>query len=313
MAKEATWGTPVARTNALRCKLAGLMRDRTKEPVDHLGDIDQASTNHKHFYTTQDFAGGPLAFHMAYNDSTLMMLEQILGAVSTSAGPPYTHTFDLASPPPVGLTIEQISGTPGSGAGDNAEVFEGCKIPNATFSFDAAGILTCEAEVIAQTSQGLVAKGAPTLNTATEWIKHNHAAGLTINGVARPFQSGKVIIAREMQRNHEHGSLFTSEPYEVQLTAMLELTTLWQQGTWDAENLAETQADGSLTFTGTTSPHALVMTFQNCLVKSVKRQVGTRGAIQQTISVQLFADAANNSDQGFRMAVTNSNALSTAN
>lgn len=314
IAQEATWGTAAARTNAIRMNSVGLIRNITRELVPHLGDIGQVSTNPKHDFVKDDMAGGPGQFCLAYDDSSLMLLRHMFGTVADSGAPStYTHLFSLASALPVGLTIEQINGTPGTVLTNMTEVFEGCRIASWSLGCEAGGLLTADVEVIAQTSGGIVAAGSPTLPGAPEYIKHNHAGAFTFNSVVRPFRSFKLNVSRGMQRNQEMGSNFTSEPFETQLDVMLEVTTLWQQSNWYSEYLAGTQADGTLTFTGSTSPNSCALTFQGGKINSVKRAVSAKGAILETISMRLFADAASGSDQGVTLSMVNDNALYTDN
>lgn len=301
---ESVWGTPVARTGWVRAYSLGLERIRTAKAVEHLGDYGEVSTNYKHDYVESDNAGGVVSFPFGFNDTTSLFLKHLFGAVDTSGGPTYTHVFTLASPTLPGLTLEQISGT-SNGNGNTAEVFEGCKINRGTISWEAGGIMTFEADIIAQTSQGLVAAGTPSFGTP-EWIKHHMMGTFTYNSVARPVKSMKLTINRNLERNHELGSFFTSEPNETAITAMLDVTTLWQQSNWDTEYLADTRAAGSLTFTGT-APHELGVDLNSARIMSVKRNVNSRGAIEQQISMQLFIPTGD-SEQGVSFSLINQKA-----
>lgn len=306
---ESTWGTAVARTNWLRAESMGLARERSKVPVKHQGDYGQVSSMMREFLVEHDFAGGPVRFPMAYNDSTVAIMRHLFGTnVTTGASAPYTHLQSLSSPPPTGLTIEQISGTSGGG-GNMAEVFEGCLINSAAIQVEAGGQMMCDMEVLAETSGGLVAPGTPSLNVTREYIEHRHSGGLTIGGTAFPFKSIRFNLNRNLERNHEMGSLFTSVPVEGGLDLEIEIQALWQGSTGYNNYLADTQGDLALTFTGT-SNNRLVIAAHNCLVVGRSAPVSSKGGITETLRLRPLADA---SDQGLTFEFRNSNALHTTN
>lgn len=301
---ESTWGTPVARTNFLRVQSAGLRRTRTKTRVPHLGHFGQVSTMDRDFYVESDFAGGPIAWPVAYNDSSALLFRHIFGTNVDSGAGPFTHTMTLSSPPPTGLTIEQMSGTAG-GSGNMSEVFEGCLINSARLSVEAGQLLMAELDVIAETSQGLVAGGAPTLNTTREYVQHQHlGSSITLGGTAFPCKSFTINVNRNLERNHELGSLFTQVPIEGGLDIEIEATVLWEVDTWDTRYLADTQGSFVATFTGT-APHVLAFTAHNCLITDNGRSVSSKGAVQQSLKLRPFADGTN---QGLTAVFTNSNA-----
>jgi hypothetical protein len=307
LGEEVTWGTAVARTHWLRPMRTGLRRTRTHVPLATLGDLSQTSTIDKTFYVESDFAGGSFQIPMAYDDSTLLVLKHLLGGLATSgASAPYTHALTPASLP-VGLTIEQINGTPGTG--NMTEVFEGCRLTSGRISIEAGGIMMLEAEVIAETSGGLAAAGTPTYNTTREYIKHNHAGTMTVGGTNHPLRSLSISIDRGLQRNHELGSLLTKEPVEERLSIEIETTVLWQAATWHGNYLADTQGDLSLVFTGT-GDNGLTLTASNLLVIDRSSDVSGPGGILETIRYKAFADATG-ADQGLSFSFTNDNATLT--
>lgn len=311
---ETTWGTEVARTNWKEMVSMGIRRQITNKPVPELGRLGQVSSHHRFNYVESDFAGGPISYCAAYDDSTLLLLTHLLGTVATT-GPvstQYTHAITLASPPPTGLTLEQISGTSGgAGLTTMAEVFEGCKFASGKISITAGGLLMVESEVIAQTSSGLEAAGTPTYTTGGERIRHNHMSGLTLGAVAQAFNSLTIDIDRGLQRNHEVGSKFTSEPYEEQLEVTCELRAKWQIDDFDIAYLAGTQSDIVIPFLGT-GDNALSITLHNCQVDDITREVNSKGAIEQVVKFHPYAESSTG-DQGLLLQFKNANALSTAN
>lgn len=306
---ESTWGTVVARTVWKRVTSAGLRRTRSRSIVPVLGDLAQVSTNPRDFYVENDFAGGPISMPMAYDDATVLFCRHLLGANVDSGAGPFTHTQTLASPGQVGLSIEQISGTPASGGGFMAEVFEGCSINGGRISVEAGKLMMLDLDIIAETSQGLVAPGTPTYNTTLQHIAHQHAGTLAIGGTNFPVKSFAISVARNLSRNQELGSLLTQRPVEDRLDIEIDATVLWQQSNWDANYLADTQGTLTLTFTGT-SNRALAITAHNVLVMDVSRPVSSAGGIQQSVKMKTFSD---NTNQGLNLVFSNANATSLIN
>lgn len=309
---ESAWGTAVARTNWLRMNSMGLRRMITNKEVDNLGSLGAASVMHRFNHQESDFAGGPLAWYAAYDDSTVALLAHIMGAVATSgpSGTQYTHLLTLASPVPVGVTLEQISGTGhASSITAVAEVFEGCKFAGARLSLAAGGLLTVETDVIAQTSGGLVAPGTPTYTTGGNPIGHQQTTGVVVGGTPRAFQSFVINIERDLQRRHELGSAFTSEPHEESLAVTAEFRTKWQASAFDSGLLTGAQADWTIPFLGT-GDNALNITLHNVQINEVTREVGSRGSIDMVVRVRAFADG---TDQGLALEFKNANNDATDN
>lgn len=299
---ESTWGTPVARTNWLRPVSVGLRRTRTKPPIGHLGDLSQVSTVMKEFFVESDFAGGPISWEMAYDDSTVLLCRHAFGTNVDAGAGPFTHTLTLSDPPPTGLTIEQISGTPATG--NMAEVFEGCLVNSAVFSVEAGKLMMAEFDIIGETSGGVVAAGSPSQNTTRERIAHNHAGTITLQGTACPVRSAKFTINRNLERNHELGSLFTQVPVPGGIELEIETTVLWQSSQWLTNYYADTTGNLTWTFTGTSS-RSLAITAHNCLITDRGAPVQTKGGILETLKLRPQADATN---QGFSFVFTNANA-----
>lgn len=288
-----------------------MKRERTKEPVPHLGAISDLSSNPRDFFASSDNVVGGFAFPMAYDDSTVRVLRHILGAVATGAGPPYDHTLTLASPLPSGLSLEIINGMV-NGTGDTTEVFWGCLFGAASISIEAGGIMMCDVgTVIGVSSGGLTTAGTPTYSTNGQYIRHNHAGVVTVGATDFALRSMRISVDRGLQRNQELGSLFTSRPVEERLAVDLEFSVLWQTDAWDDSNQADTQADMTVAFTGSGS-NALAITAHNMLIMDVSRPVSGPGGITQTIRAKALQSSPTG-DQGLEMIFTNANASHAAN
>lgn len=313
---ESVWGTAVARSNWLRAATLGLMRRIANSSETDLGAQGRKATTRRYPFVASDFADGSISWPASYNDSTVLLLSHILGDVDTEGpdGTEYTHTVTVASPPPIGLTLEQISGVAPSGsalANKMSEVFEGCKFSGARISCTAGQELMIDADVIAQTSGGLVAAGTPTVSPSFEPILHNHRTSLTLGGTAREINGFTITIERDLQRNQELGSKLTSEPFEGPegVKVSVELRCKWQTDAYDAALLAGSQSDLEIVFTGS-GDNSLTITAHNLQIDSVDRAVSDRGAIEQVIKGTCYTDA---NDDLLTMVFTNSKATAATN
>lgn len=308
---ESTWGTAVSRTNWKDMRSMGLHRMVTHTPYGHLGYPGQVSSNHRGSFIESDFAGGPLSFDMAYDDSTLLLLYHLMGKVTDSgASAPYTHAFEIADPLPTGLTIEQISGQHASV--NHAEVFEGCKLNGGRIIIEAGNVVRIETEVLAETSGGLTSAGTPSMNSAPEYLTHHHATTKVLwNSTILPCSSLTFDIARNLVRRHEMGSKFTSEPHQEQGTEVtFELRCKWQEVATDADHLAGTLRSLDVTFTGT-GDNTAQFTCDAAQIIEVTREVNSKGGIDKVIRGRCYATAGGH--EGLDITITNDNSVYSAN
>lgn len=305
--EESTYGTEVVRSNWLRVNAASLKRDRVKQVLPDLGSYGQASSNPREFFVERDDVLGAFSFNMSYDDSTLLILKHLLGAVATGSGPPYTHTFTLASPQPTGLTIEQAPGnSPGFSHGQQ---FVGCRLAGGTITIVPGRPVVCDISVMGRTSAGLEVIGAPTL-TAPSRIYQHQAGNITLGGTTIALKQMVIRFDRGLQRLPEIGSLFTSAPTEERISVDIELTAAWQANKFHTNFFADTIEDLAVTFTGPSS-RAMAITAHNCLIMSTDEPSSGPGAIEQKIALKAFADSGG--DQGLTIAITNSNSSAVAN
>jgi len=301
---ESTWGTPVARSNWVRAVSLNLKRTINNVPRPHLGTLGATSHNRRQYFVSSDEAGGSLEVLFAYDDSTELLLQHLFGAVADAGAGPYTHTYTLSASTPVGLTIEQILGT------GSAEVFEGCRIVSGEISIAVADVMRLKCDIIAQTSGGLASAGTPTYSSNGEEALHHQAGQLSFNGNTFDLSAMSVKIDSKQARRQLLGSKLTSEPAISDFAEVSgSFTVEYTDSNLHDDFIAGTQADATITFTGTTN-NAAAFTFQNMLITDVAIPVSGPGIISQTVNFQAFSDG---TDEGFKLVVTNDNALSTAN
>jgi hypothetical protein len=305
---EVTWGTEVARTNWLPLNNCNVKRVRTKQIIPHLGYLGQASSNPREFYNDEDRVEGSFEFNAAFDDSTLFLLRHLFGTVSSGAGPPYTHTFTLASPQPEGLTMEVIPGT--SPGFNNSQQFVGCLLSRGTITVRPGSPVVVACDVMGKTSGGLEAAGTPTYNTTRQHILQNLAGNITLGGTAVACKQMVIRIDRGLEPLRELSSLNPSRPVESRLDLSIELLLAWQAAKFHTNFFADTIEDLAVTFTGTSS-RAAALTAHNCLVMDTSEGVSSPGQIEQRVTLKPFADSGG--DQGLALAITNANAAATTN
>lgn len=311
--QQTVYGTPVAITNWLRGARSSMKRSIIREKVPHLGSYGQASTTHRYQYNSREESGGRIEWIPSYNDTTLMILRHVFGVAPTDAGSGpngYTHAFTLASPPPAGFTLEQIGGT--HATLDLAQVYTGCKANLFEMTLESGQVARCALDIIAQTATGFQAPSAtPTYTTSPFTVKHNHldtTTSVTIGGTQLASRRLVLTVNRNLSRNHELGSLLTSEPFENRLEVGLELEVLWgQSAPWTA-HYADSQGD--ITWNLVDGTRSMAWTLHNGMVDEVDNPTEGADGIRQTVRFTGYADA---TDQGLGLTVTNSSALYTAN
>lgn len=306
--QEVTWGTAVARTNWLPFNSCSVARKRTKQNMPHLGYLGQASTVPREYFVDEDRVEGSFEWVAGFDDSTLFLLKNLFGTVATGAGPPYTHTFTLASPQPEGLSFEYIPGT--SPGFNNSQQFVGCLLSRGTITVRPGSPVLIACDLMGKSSGGLEAAGVPTYNTTRETIRQNLAGNIVYNGTTVVCKQMVIRVDRGLEPLRELGSLNPSRPVENRIALSIELLCAWQASTFNSALFADTQGDLTVTFTGTSNRSA-AFTAHNALVMDSSEPVSSGGQIEQRVTLQPFADSGG--DQGLALAITNANALATAN
>lgn len=306
---ESTWGSPVSITNWLRAKSADIDRRVTKKVSENLGQVGETANvaRVQPVFTESDNVDGPMVFEMAYDDSTVLLVEHALGANVTTGAGPYVHTNTLATPLPTGLTLEQVDGT------GTSETFEGCKIDTWTFTQAEQSVLEFECTVIGQTSATRGAAPTPTYSSGGNLMHYFQCGALSWNARTPTMVSWKATGNNGLERRPLLGSTYTAEPsptgmVKVELEVVIEYT-LAEGDDIKADYLAGTNADLTFTYTGTGN-NAATFTLHNAIIVELSKPVSSRGRIMQTVKYEGFSDG---TDYGFKLAITNDNTANTDN
>lgn len=303
--EETTRGTEAARSNWLRVNAVSLRRVRETEVLPDLGRLGQASSNPREWFIAEDRVEGSCDFNVSYDDSTLLILKHLLGAVATSGAGPFTHTFTLATPQPEGLTLEAGPGTFDFNA---AQQFTGCLISRGTITVVPKRPIVCSFDVMGKTSGGLEAVATPTYSSNGERVYQQHAAAATLGSDEVAFKQMVIRVDRGLEPLNEVGSLNPSRPVEGRLSVEVELLLAWQLAKFHTNYFADTQESWSVNFTSGSKQFNVVG--QNSKVMDTSEPVSGPGMVEQRVTLKCFAGAAN---QGLQIVVVNGNSSATAN
>jgi hypothetical protein len=303
--KESTWGTAVSRTNWSRATDAGvsLRKQQIVLPVPELshgtnGDI-------RNTYLSREETTGGFEVLARY-DGIGLLLEALLGGTPTTSGAssPYTHTFGLGTALP-GLTVEVVRGSSGV-----SEVFEGFTVGSWTLSGAAGEPVRLSVEGIAQTSAASRASAGTPAESSTELIVCHQATTTTFNGSSYTLQSFEITGNNNISDLLEIGNLETSEPPISNFREIRGSVTfaMRSDALWTAHQTGTT-GDLVLTFTGS-SPNAITITLQNCVIDDYDDTIGGPGVI--TATANFLARAASGADS-IEVQVVNGSSSATAN
>ena len=299
---EGTWGTPVARTNWFRL-LPGADPERSieKVPRNVLQTSGNQGTSVGH-YLANDFSGGSFSILAGYV-SLGPWLRWMMGSVSSSGGPPYTHTFTMGSVFNNPHTME-FALPYAAGSGSMSEVYEGCVPNRGRFHIEAGqqGVFQCD-EFFAETTGGIVTVGTPAYGAADTIVEHFQAGTWEFNGTQYSIRSFDLAFDNGLARRQQLGSLVTSRPEQANPRSFKPSITLEVQDALTTAYYADTQdASSTIAFTQDGSTD-LTFTMQNLYIESVSRPISSHGMILQTINLCCEGDNTNN---GLSIALKNS-------
>jgi len=176
---------------------------------------------------------------------------------------------------------------------------------------ESGGQAKMSVDVIAQQSAAITTSSAESLSSTTSYVLHNQTAQASFNSNNHDFTSITIAVDHKIERVQQCGSGQTQKPErsaapDVKVTLVMN----YADDNLYTEQLAETTGDFALVITGLVN-NAMTWTLHNAKVMSVSKAISSRGIIEQTIELQGFSDSGG--DGGLKCAITNDNALATAN
>ncbi len=305
---ESTYGTKVSRTNWLEVYRFDVKQDVNRQPINTLGRVGDTSRMRSDNYVGGISVPWSMSTRMAYDDSCLLLLEHCMGAVATTGAGPYVHTFTLGAIPD-GLSLEFIHGTDGASAGD-AEVCEGGIITEWSISATNGQPVEFSVSGIGETTGGFETASSVTYTSNGNAALFSQGGSFSFNTVSYAVNSFALRCNNGLSENRTLADVNTAKPVGDTYRTVTGTVELVLDSTAPyAAYLAGTVSDFAITFTGTGS-NALTITGHNAYIKSVSKPVSSAGRITQSIEFECQTDG---TDLGLAVAVTNSNALHSAN
>ena len=305
-AEETDWGTAIAAgsiNNYRPLVSSSLTRTIEKVPRPHL-QVGTAGAVRRSHYVQADAAGGTVVVEGSYS-SIGMLLKHLMGTVSKtgSGSGPFTHTYTLADDVPTGLTMANIRGT------GTCETFEGCRISQGVFSVASGGVMTCEFEVIAETSAARASYGGTVAISATDApILHSHAGQMSFNGTNYDLVDLTLTVNNALAVRQHLGSSVTKKPLRsdfqsVELACTIEVSDIAYESF-----TADSSGDAVISFTS--GSNAFEIALHNAYLSEVSDPVSDANVIQTSLTLVGQSDG---TDHGVRISVVNSNSSSTGN
>lgn len=314
ISSETTWGSlvsPAYWTPVVRNTIA---RERVLRDAPHLGGIALSTVNAvapvpRDFATVADNVGGDIEIIPTYDHkSTSLFLVHCFGAAPAQSGSgPYTYTYQLGLLPGsthAGMSLHSLHGHHSSM--DPLEQFVGCMVSRFEFSVKAGDYMRLMASIIGKTSAGMVASAGTPAMLASEEILAHHVGALSWNSLTIQLNSMKIAVDKKLVRRPQLGSLLTDKPqpsalYETTFEAEVDLVS----SDGYAAYLAETQADGTITCTGTGN-NAMTFTLPNMVITGYSKPIDKAGVLVQRIRGKCYGVSAG-TELGLKLALTNDN------
>ena len=302
---ETTYGTAVARTVSRPVRSVALQTNLEQTAVPDLYS-GTAATSRRH-HKARTTSGGSVSMVLAY-DAMGLILKSALGAAATTGTGPYTHTYTLANALP-SLTIDVIRGN-----STNGEIFEGCIINTLTLSGSPGDVVTCDLDIIAETSAAR--SSAATLSITEKAIVLGSNAGqFGFGGNNNDLSSFRLTVNNNVERRPTLGSLTTAEPNRSgNMSVTMEVTLACvglNNDTFLAAQLADTNGDATITFTSAaTSDRSLAITLHNAWIESATDPVNDAGVITQSLVLRGESDG---TDLGLKIVAINGNSSAIGN
>jgi hypothetical protein len=294
--KEAVWGTPVTPTEKLEVISSSLNSNVPTAPRPVL--FANASGMPRKHHQLRNETGGPAVYPMKFSGLGYI-LEAIFGAVATTGTGPYDHTYtlgDQASLP--SLTIEEILGT---SAG--AYTYAGMKVNRAEFSWTAGDIGRINVDYIGEDETGPAPPTSLTID-AGNVIEGWRGGSLGWNSDTYCLNSLSITIDNGLERRDKICGLTTKEPQPTRQRSVMVRLSLDVDDALRTAQLANTQGNATITFTGTGN-EALAIVIQNAYLASTSDPKTSHGTIEMTVEMMAEDD---DTDAGLEFVITNDQA-----
>lgn len=240
--------------------------------------------------------GGTFEVEPAYEGFGLILYHALWGTTATSGTNPYTHTYTLAATPPaLGLTVEQVNGN------NTAEKFAGCRVSTLELTVSARGRMRARVTVIGKSGGGRTSATSTSVTTNHTPIQGYHAGSIGWNSLTWRTVDLALKVDNRFERQPLLGTQYTGEPFiagprVVTVTA----TVIYDADTAYSGFTAGTQSDFTVTFTSGSA--SMAWTLHNAVITECSAPVNKHGRIMQTLTLRGVSDG---TDNGIAVVVIN--------
>lgn len=314
---ESTYGTAASRTNWIReasssinpglTKVFAQTFQRNAGPPTPPRTSQAAPSFEAEFEGSFDFEG--------------ILFEALTGAAaSTSAGPPYTHTFEpsgTAGQPAKFYTIEQLLGNSG-----NSRLIRGACLDTLSWNFQPGTLSRISTSWIAQRVDAAASAGSPTYEAVPlPRVYWDHIASITWNSItltSDEIMGVNLQFSNNLQRRFPaNGTIYGGLPHYGDIMRSLSVTIDLHYGTTIANAFADgadgdTQNDLVITLSGP-SNYAGTITARNAFIPDSSNAIVPMSAADVLpYSVDLMARA-DETDVPWELTITNESSSAIAN
>ncbi len=299
--EESTFGTAVSRTHWRPLISSSLTRTIEKVPRPTLR-VGTAGAMRRSSYVQSDNAGGSFSIEASY-ESIGLLLKHLLGTATTTGGSaPYTHAYTIANDVPTGLTIENVRGT------GTAEVFEGCRLNSCTLAVSAGGIMTCDFDVIAETSSARTSSGSPSFSATDAPVLHSHAGKMGWNSATYDLIDMSLVINNAFAVRQHLGSSVTAQPKRSDFQSVELSVTVEVEDQLYADFVNNVESNVTLSFVN--SFREFNIEVHNAYLSTASDPVSDAGIVRQNLT---FIGQSDGTNEGVKIEVKNDNSSATVN
>lgn len=302
-AVETTYGTaksPITNWRPLISSSLTRTIEKVPRPTLRVGTLGAMRRKH---YIQSDGVSGSFSVEGQYG-SIGLLIQNLLGASSTTGSDPYTHVYTIGGTLPTGLTIENVRGT------GTSEVFEGCRLNSGTFAVSSGGVMTCEFDVIGETGAATprAAAGTPSFSATDAPILHNHAGSLSWRSATYDLVDLSLTLNNALAARQHLGSTVTKMPLRSDFQSVEMSVTVEVEDQLYADFISDVEDDCSITFTSGSNSFAIEL--QNAYLSSASDPVSDANIVRQSLT---FVGQSDGTNEGLKITVVNGNSSATSN
>ena len=266
-----------------------------------------------------DKCTGSLELEATY-DNIGFFIHHALGASSTSAGTPNTHTYTMGDVPVAGTTIRLQRGT-----SDYSETFEGTVFNTLTMSCAAGEVMSLSLDMIAETSAdtspSLRARGNTTLTfidpTYENLVLHSHAGDLSWNSQTFNLIDFEYKLENGLADRMRLGSLVTKEPVQSDYRSAT-VTVTFETDDINGYQAFIADAVGDLTVTFDSGEaggdeREIVFSLNAAYIESYTDEISETGLVTASVTFKAQGDGSSDLALGTTIAVKNQNSTAVHN